>query len=184
MDTTQPEGAARDDGLAALVAHAQRDPAQFVGLYDRFVQPLYRYHYSRVGNQPDAQDLTAQTFLAALEALPRYRHRGHFAAWLFRIARSKNGDYFRGRRQEVGMAMVEALPAHDDALTAAVEHEPLRAALRALDDDERELLRLRYQADLKFDEIAELLSRSEAAVKKSLYRLLARVQAQLEAHDE
>lgn len=184
MDIAQPDENARDDGLAALVARAQRDPAEFVTLYDRYVQSVYRYHFSRVGNAPDAQDLTAQTFLAALEALPRYRHRGYFAAWLFRIARSQRGTFFRSRSRETDSEPAEAAPAPGDALAALVERAPLRALLRALDDDERELLNLRYAADLKFGEIADLLGRNEAAVKKALYRLLARLQAQLEAHDE
>ncbi|HEY4579705.1 MAG TPA: sigma factor [Candidatus Acidoferrales bacterium] len=68
------------DDIAALVESARCDPAAFAGLYDRYVQPVYRYVRSRVGGAQEAEDLTAQTFLAALESLPRYRHTGRFAA--------------------------------------------------------------------------------------------------------
>ena len=59
----------------AIIAAAQRDPAAFEQLYNRYIQPLYRYLYSRVGSNPVAEDLTAQTFLAALEGFSRYKHR-------------------------------------------------------------------------------------------------------------
>jgi len=80
---------------ASLVSSAQRDSAEFAALYDRYFRQIYHYLYGRVGSAAEAEDLTAQTFLAALEALPRYHHRGHFAAWLFTIARNKARDFFR-----------------------------------------------------------------------------------------
>ena len=83
------------ENITSLVAEAKTNSAAFAGLYEHFVQPVYRYLYSRVGSLHDAEDLTSQTFMAAFEGLPRYRERGHFAAWLFRIAQSKLMDYFR-----------------------------------------------------------------------------------------
>lgn len=172
-----------DKEISALVARAQRDPAAFGALYDHYVKAVYRYHANRVGDAEDAQDLTAQTFLAALEALPRYRHRGTFAAWLFQIARSKAVDFFRLRRARASIEQAE-VRAPQDWLGQVAEMDQLRMLLRGLDDDERELLNLRYVAELKLGEIARVFGKSEDAVKKSLYRLLARLQQQLEAHDE
>lgn len=170
---------------AALVAAACRNPAAFAPLYDRYVQPVYRYLHSRVGSSTEAEDLTAQTFLKALESLPHYRHRGYFSAWLFSIARSKAMDYFRRRR---AIPLNESLPAPGSDLLAAATHdaeiERLSGLLGMLEDEERELVRLRYVAELSFREMAVVLGRNEEAVKKSLYRLLARLQSQLEAsHD-
>jgi len=72
---------------ANLIAAAKKDPREFGQIYHLYIQPISRYLYSRIGNLPEAEDATAQTFLAALEALDRYQHKGHLAAWLFAIAR-------------------------------------------------------------------------------------------------
>ena len=168
-----------------MVEAARKDPQDFAALYDRYVQPIYRYLYSRVGSGPDAEDLAAQTFLSALEGLSRYQHRGFFSAWLFSIARSKAMDHFRRRKH---LSLDETFPAPETDLLASTankaEIEHLSGLVSTLPEDDRELIRLRYVADLSFREIAVLLGKNEQAVKKSLYRLLARLQSQLEASHE
>ena len=79
-----------------LVADAQKDLRAFNALYLKYVNPVFRYALSRIGARPEAEDATAQTFLAALEGFGRYRDDGRFAAWLFGIARRKTLDHFRG----------------------------------------------------------------------------------------
>jgi RNA polymerase sigma-70 factor, ECF subfamily len=170
---------------ADIVAAAQRNPEAFATLYDRYVQSVYRYLYSRVGSVPEAEDLTAQTFLKALEVLPRYQHRGHFSAWLFSIARSKAIDYFRQRRLA---SLDDSVRAPQPDPSSISDHNDeiaqLSNLLGALEEDDRELIHLRYVAELSFREMATVLGKNEAAVKKSLYRLLARMQGQLESsHD-
>ena len=171
------------DEIAPLVSDAVENPAAFGRLYDRFVQRIYRYVYSRVGNAHEAEDITSQTFIAAYESLRRYRERGQFSAWLFRIARSKINDHFRRSRREVGLDAAERIVEVDDALGALIQNEELirlQALIKKINDDERELIRLRYVADLSFVEMAELLGKREDAVKKSVYRLLERLNGLME----
>lgn len=166
---------------AALVSAAQRDPAEFTALYDRYFRPIYRYLYSRVGSVPDAEDLTAQTFLAALEALPNYHQRGCFSAWLFTIARNKTMDHYRHRPAE---PLDESHPDKaEDPLVLVIrsdQFEQLSHLVSRLDEDEQELIRLRCVAELSFAEIGACLGRKEDTVKKAFYRLAARLQRQLE----
>jgi len=169
-----------------LISAAQRDPAEFTALYDRYFRPVYRYLYSRVGSVPEAEDLTAQTFLAALEALPRYRHRGHFAAWLFTIARNKIRDHYRHSSPSASLDENRADQAEDPLtqVTRSDQLEQLLELVRGLDEGEQELIRLRCVAGLSFAEIGASLGRKEEAVKKAYYRLVARLQRQLEVdHD-
>jgi RNA polymerase sigma-70 factor (ECF subfamily) len=170
----------------ALVRAAQTDAHAFGALYDRYVQRVYRYCYYRTSSAPDAEDLTAQIFLVALEALPRYRQDGHFAGWLFSIARKKVADFHR-RAPQASLDESVLPPIHTD-LAVDVEtsqrRERLSKRIQALAEEERELIQLRYVAELSFAEIARTLQKNEDAVKKTLYRLFARLKQELEADHE
>ena len=171
---------------AALVSAAQRDPAEFTALYDRYFRPIYRYLYSRVGSVPEAEDLTAQTFLAALEALPRYHQRGYFSAWLFTIARNKARDHYRTRVPDASLDENHPDKAEDPLaqVIRSDQIEQLAEIVGRLDEEEQELIRLRCVADLSFAEIGISLGRKEDTVKKTYYRLVARLQHQLEVSHE
>jgi RNA polymerase sigma-70 factor (ECF subfamily) len=155
-------------------------------VYDIYARPVYRYHYSRVGNAADAEDLTSQTFMAVLEALPRYQHRGRFTAWMFQIARNKAMDHFRRNHKLSDLSESLADTVQASALEAVYQKESfarLKALMRMLNDDERELLRLRYTAGLSFVQIGQLLGRTEDAVRKSVRRILDRLALQMEAQN-
>lgn len=171
-----------------LVRAAQTDVQAFGALYDRYVQRVYRYCYYRTGSPPDAEDLTAQIFLTALEGLPRYRQDGHFAAWLFSIARKKVADFHRRAPHTHAPLDESTLPPIHTDLAMDVEtsqrRERLLKQIQALAEEERELIHLRYVAELSFAEMAGTLQKNEEAVKKSLYRLIARLKQELEVDDE
>ncbi|NCB32254.1 MAG: sigma-70 family RNA polymerase sigma factor, partial [Clostridia bacterium] len=109
----KPHPSPYPEQLSSLAADAKNDPAAFAGLYDYFVQPVYRYIRSRVETNAEAEDLTSQTFIAAFEGLRSYRERGYFSAWLFRIARSKLMDHFRKKRYEVSLESAENASGHE-----------------------------------------------------------------------
>ena len=173
----------QQDDTLALISAALEDPAAFGMLYDRYVQHIYRYAYSRVENTRVAEDITSQTFMAAYESLGRYRERGYFSAWLFRIAQSEINNHFRRSRREVGLEAAAELMEREDSLGALIRAEELsqiRFLIKKLNPEEQDLLRLRYVAELSFGEMAELLGKREDAVKKSVYRLLERLKGQME----
>ena len=183
FSTLQDIGISDDD----LVARARQDPQAFAGLYDRYLPLVYRYLYARIGDPAEVEDLTSQVFLDALRALPRYRHKGYFAAWLLSIARRKTADHYRKRISQVSIDRVGGVHSAEPNPLAQVVHEDelcrLSELVCELAEEERELLRLRFAARLSFVEMAGLLKRKESAVKMALYRLLRRLQAQLEAKD-
>jgi RNA polymerase sigma-70 factor (ECF subfamily) len=95
-------------------------------------------------------------------------------------------DAFRTQRQEP-LENAEKVPAETDVLQQVIQTEQIAALAKligALSEEEHELIRLRYIAELKFSDIGRLMNRSEDAVKKSLYRLLVRLQSQLEVSHE
>jgi RNA polymerase sigma-70 factor (ECF subfamily) len=163
----------------ALVDAARTDATAFGTLYQRYLARIYRYLRIHSHSDEDAADLTQQVFLRALAALPTYRERGApFGAWLFRIARHAAID---ARRRERSMVAWDALPA---ALQPSSAHDPEAAAIKRealarlgevlirLDKEQRELLALRFAARLSAPEIAIVVGKSPAAVKKQLTRLI------------
>ena len=165
------------------ILESKANPQAFARLYDRYAPNIYRYLLSRLGNVAGAQDVTSQTFLRAFEMFPRYRHQGYFSAWLFAIARSKYVDYLRKTKNRAGTSIDHIQDPQEDLLQRVIHSErlaELKMVIGRLSEEEQELLRLRFVADLSFAEMASLLERNEEAVKKTLYRLLARLQSQME----
>ena len=171
-------------GLETIRFAQAGDEAALAQIYVSYARLIYRYHYSRVGNPADAEDLTSQTFMAVLESLPRYQHRGRFTAWMFQIARNKAMDHFRGNHKMSNVTESVADTVQADALEAVYQKESktrLKRLIQTLDEDERELLRLRFTAELSFVQIGQLLGRTEDAVRKSIRRILDRLAVQMEA---
>jgi RNA polymerase sigma-70 factor (ECF subfamily) len=172
--------AARDDPAASAGAFAEA----FAQLYDRHVHALYKYLLGTTGNKGDAEDLTSHTFLAALENLPRYQDQGNLRAWLFGIARNKWVDFCRQSKRRLSPGDTPPASTESDFLQEVIQDEKsqiLAALVQELSESESELLRLRLGAELEFREIALVLGKSEAAVKKAYYRLIERMKKDMEA---
>ena len=170
-----------------IIGAARQDPNAFGELYLLYVGQVFRYLYSRMGNVHEAEDTTAQTFLVAFESFDRFRQDGYFASWLFTIARNKAMDHFRQRKNTTSIDEVNEISVENDPLNGVIQSEQAAALsklIQALPEEDRELLRLRFLAAMSFPEIAHFLHRNEEAVKKSTYRLLARLHSQVEVSNE
>lgn len=161
------------------------DPDAFAELYQRYLTPVYRYIFRRVGgNVAVAEDLTSQVFLEALNNLVRYHERGKFIAWLFTITRRRLVDVYRKPEMASLDDIPESLLGVYDGLEKHEDMSRLNHLLAALDEEKRELVQLRFCAELSFADMAAVLRRSEAAVKMSLYRVLDGLREQWEAANE
>ena len=170
---------------AASVRAAAADPAAFAELYRRYVDDVHRYLVVKNGSE-DADDLVAETFLAAFRAARSYRGSGAVKAWLIGIARRKAIDAFRRRRPveslEAALAIADPLCTEDIAIERS-ELARVATALRGIVPERAEALRLRYFAGLDCDEIAPLMDRSTAAVKMLVHRGLRELRLELEGRD-
>ncbi len=189
LTDTRPARFREDMDEDAIFGELHRNPALFEILYQRYVTRLYRYLYARVGCAAEAEDLTSQVFIAALEGLPRYRHRGNFAAWLFSLARRKVADYYRApeKRRRAETLDENLAAALADPLTGLIRQEDLRELayeVAHLPADGQELLRLRFAAGLGFEQIAAVLGRKPSAVKMAFYRLIERLSQIMEVNDD
>jgi RNA polymerase sigma-70 factor (ECF subfamily) len=165
-----------------LVGIAKTDYEAFDVLYRRYAVPVYRYCYARTDNVADAEDLTAQTFMAALEGIHRYRGRGNFSAWLFGVARHKCADFYRAHyaspREIVGDEVddIPDLEASSDPETQVGWRELLDCVERGLPmmtENRVDVLRLRYWGGLSIADIARVTQRSQAAVKMLISRAIS-----------
>ena len=172
----------------ALVQAARTDLRAFNGLYERHVTRVYRYLLVRVGNVADAEDLTSQTFLVAMENLDKYRGERPFLAWLFGIARHKVADKYRRQKPEVILEtagdLVDTQEAPDTLVSQKLQIEAVAQKLQTLSPDRAEAISLRLFGGLDIPEIARLMRRQEPAVRMLLHRGLQDLQTRLDPNQE
>ena len=170
-----------DDGV--LVKQAQQDISRFTELYQLYVTRVYRYAMGRVGNEADAQDITSQTFVAAMENIHKFRGNSLFSTWLLGITRHKVADLFRHRRPEQDLETAVFIPdTHDDKDEIVSQHQQIEQVsqkLHTLAPDRAEALSLRLFGGLEVPEIARLMGKQEAAVRMLVFRGLHDLQARL-----
>ncbi len=163
--------------------HAAPRPS-FAEVYDEHVYDVYGFLAYRVGRRDDAEDLTQVVFERAFAAWGRFDPaRAAPLTWLVAIARNVLIDHWRADRSSAQEpfdadsvhAPVQAGPETDLGLSPELE-----AALATLSDRERELLALRFGADLTGAQIAALTGDTLAAVQQALSRALRRLRAHLE----
>ncbi len=149
----------------------------FDQLYGDFLQRVYGYVRAQVGVAADAEDVTAQVFIKAWEAYPRYQPQGATpAAWLFRIARNAVLDHLRssGRRERL-VRVVAAQPEHlsDPSQVAEerIEYVRLMELVAELPERQREVIALRHSG-LSFQEVGDLTGSTEDAAKMLYHRAL------------
>lgn len=152
----------------------RRDPLADPG---PLIRRLYSYVAYRIGDGPDAEDVTSEAFARAVRSRGTYDHRrGAPITWLTAIARSALSDHAQRP------APIPALPpdAHaaapqPDMAAEVVERMDMREAVNRLPERDRELIAMRYGADLTVRQIAELLEMTTTAVETALSRALARL---------
>ncbi len=163
-----------DNDEANLARQATTDADAFAELYHRHITRVYRYHMAHTGNIRDAEDLTSQTFIAALEGIRSFRGTGSFAAWLMGIASKKRLMFFRGGRPEVPLEAAVQYPSPglptDKAASQRLELESIFRALRHLSPDRSEAIILTFFGGLSNGEAGRVLNKSEAAVKMLVSR--------------
>jgi len=161
----------------------EQDEAAFATLYDLHYQRVYTYIYFRVSDQALAEDLAADVFVRALQAIGKFNYRGvPVAAWLLRIARNLVIDHFRrsGKRQTV-----ELDDHHPDTSANPVSkvenrllREDLARVMKHLTDDQRDVIILKFFQGMSNSEVAAVLGKPVGAVKSLQHRGLAALRRQ------
>jgi RNA polymerase sigma-70 factor (ECF subfamily) len=185
-----PNGSSADSAAedADLARCAASEPEAFTELYHRYLKRVYRYHLARTGHVQEAEDLTAQTFLTAFEAIRSYRGQGSFAAWLFGIACHKLADHYRKNRVELPLEEANGLHSPvlepEQAVHYRLELERVSRVLWLISPERADAVVLCLFGGLSLAEAARTVGKSEAAVKMLVHRGLSDLQERLAVYRE
>jgi RNA polymerase sigma-70 factor (ECF subfamily) len=172
-----------------LITRAQRGDRQaFAALYDRHVDAIYRYALLRSPAREQAEDLTEDVFLRALQSLGSYKPTQPFRHWLYRIAHNRLVDESRRKWrhdasldawQEVGKQVEGQVPTPLQTAILAEDIQALREALAGMTAEEQTVLTLRFVDDMSFQDVARIVAKSEGACRVLQHRALKRLAQRL-----
>jgi RNA polymerase sigma-70 factor (ECF subfamily) len=146
------------------------DPETWSRLYEEYFPRIYRYISVRISDRMEAEDLTEQVFLNALEASPSFRWRGApVSSWLFRIARNRVIDYRRTDKSKRTLPLYENIVSEAESPEKTAERNSdvrqLIHAVSQLTQGQRDVIELRFAGGLSIAEVAKILGKSQGAVK-------------------
>lgn len=164
-----------------LVEAAKKDPAAFARLYDRYVDAIHAYVYHQTGSWERAEDVTATTFMRAYAEIGKFEWRGvPYSAWLYRVASNQIlRDHRRPGWIELPDGLVDPGEGPEEAALRSDQVAKIQAAVRRLSRDQRQAITLRFGAGLRNAEVAQVMRKSEGAVKLLIFRALRKLEEQL-----
>ncbi|MBI2037455.1 MAG: RNA polymerase sigma factor [Candidatus Magasanikbacteria bacterium] len=159
-----------------LVARAKTGDRDALGLlWDDLTPKLYGYLLNQLRQKDLAEDITQETWLKAINHLDKFKDRGvRFSAWVFAIARNECRQHWRGGNKEIPVDWTEEGADSNLQSTHSDDYLMIESVFIHLSNEEQEILRLRYLAELSFKEIAGILEISMIAARVRLHRALSR----------
>ncbi len=174
-----------DDQLIALAAGGDRQA--FGELYERYALRVFRHAQFLTGDPVLAEDVTAQVFLKALEAIPRYESRGvPFVAWLLRITCNMVINHRKSAKNNGHAQIPENVEATgtffspEDSCEVKVDGERVWREVRKLPCEQRQVIVMRFIDDLGYPDIAHVLGKTVGAVRVIQFRALANLRGMLD----
>jgi RNA polymerase sigma-70 factor (ECF subfamily) len=174
LAASSEEDEADRERLIGLVELARTGDKEAFGLlFDHYHPSVYRFVYYRTRSQTLAEDLASETFFRALRSMNNFRWQGKdFGAWLMTIARNLTTDHFKAGRTRLEQT-TEDMGVHDataegpeTSVMASLTNESLLVSLQQLPKEQQECLIMRFLQGMSIAETAQILGRSEGAVKQ------------------
>jgi RNA polymerase sigma-70 factor (ECF subfamily) len=175
---------AQGDDLARIISGCKNgDSRCFSQVVDMYATRCYGYFYRLTGNKDLSDELLSELFVKLVEKIGSYKG-GSFESWLFRIAANLFHDHLRGKQRrrrllEVRQEQVE-IQTFEPKKSDDEQVDKLQTQLGKLDPDTRELITLRFYAQLSFKEIAELRSEPIGTTLAKTHRGLKKLRQLME----
>jgi RNA polymerase sigma-70 factor (ECF subfamily) len=172
-----------------IIQAAQKNPAGFRPLYEKYYVSIFRFVLKRAGEENIAADISSQVFLKAMNKLPKYEYRGlPFSAWLYRIASNEVTQYFRksskSRVISINDATMPELVTEEYSDDTEQQRTVLKQMLSELKDDDLIMVELRFFEQRSFKEIAGILNMTESNAKVKTYRIIERMKKKARKNSE
>lgn len=168
-----------------IIQRAQKHPEAFGLLYERYYPHIFLFVERRMGEKDLAADVTSQVFLKAMLKLGEYKFKGlPFSAWLYRVATNQVNEHYRKSRKQ---RVVSVDDGHYERLLLDVKAETsdssslpdpalvLNRLLDSLNEEEVQLLELRFFEERPFKEVAFILNITENNAKVRSYRIVEKL---------
>ncbi len=167
------------DGELNLIREAQKGKKEAFGpLYDHYVAPIYRFVYVKVTDKEEAEDLTHEVFLSAWQNLKGYKHQGFpFSSWLYQIARNKVIDHYRTKKthtsfENVDEDLLSIVGVVENDLEKVLALDKVKEAIAQLNQEQQDVIIMKFIEDLSNEEIANTMSKTEGAVRLLQHRAI------------
>jgi RNA polymerase sigma-70 factor (ECF subfamily) len=164
-----------------MKANGQREFAQF---WKQTRGEVRAYMICACGNRSDADDLAQECYLRALRNWDRFAGTGSRKGWLFAIARSTRADWFRKQFRQMRVSAVNADIAAGETSSKSDDLEIVWKVIEGLESEQREVIHLRFAADLSYAEIAGMLDIPVGTVRSRLHRGLKAVRERIKEQED
>lgn len=156
-----------------IIRKAQEDIRYFEELYQIYFPKIYAYAYRKTTNVSTAEDIVQQTFLQAIQGFNSYHHQGSFSAWVYKIAHNLIVNEYR-KNTPVSMESIENRSNEGEneimeMVDTSIQIDNLQKCLSELPPNYKEVVELKKEG-LKNGEIAEVLEKTESAIKVAFFR--------------
>jgi RNA polymerase sigma-70 factor (ECF subfamily) len=166
------------DDLNLLERVRRLDPAALEEVHDTFYPAIFRYISYRVGDLQTAEDLTSEVFTRLLSAVrDRSAPKNTLKGWLYGVASRVVADHhrksYRIQQVELSQAIESSTPGPAEAVSNKQNLEALHVAMKELTQDQQEVIALRFGYEMPIREVAQLMGKSEGAIKQLQARAVA-----------
>ena len=166
------------------------DQLMFTEIYEAQFKRVYNYISYRINNHMDTEDLVSQVFSKVIEKYGSFDPcRASMSTWIISISRNTVTDYLRERQKNASVELDSVIHLSsgeitDDIMIKNEQNRALLEALNTLTARERNLIALKYGAELNNKEIAEVMELSESNVGVIMFRTMKKLRAHLEKEDK
>lgn len=148
-------------------------------LYNAYFERIYNFIYYRVTHKETAEDLTEDVFVKVFSKIRGLAEPKAFEGWLFQIARNKVIDYYRSKKQIVPLEEIENTLEYEtnvvDVVNLQTQQILFIKLLKELSLEQQQVIKLKFLEDLDNDIIAQMLNKTEGAVRVLQHRAISKL---------